>query len=986
MIQIQSIRLKNFRLFQDEYFALKPLTVLTGPNSSGKSSIVKAMMLLQDNLLRNELNKLEFNGGDHHLGSFESCLFKKNGKQASQMEFSLEFKGQHYKDLINSNSIFVEYTFKPDKKSNNKEGYLSHLKVYNKCASFFEFREINTGWELRINTTYIFSNQIKTIKSPEIDPELIMSKFPFGERFYQQIQEVENHIIDKDIKEWESIHKRYENEDTGDASIEKEKKRIEKEKEKFLEKERKLTLKEKKELTSLNSKYSQTEKFLDEVVQIIGQKLDTRSWIKNKEDLIPIFIKNINDLQKKIDDLKIPKNPLISKTILQEDLKAFEGEVTKKLLKENKHNANESIQEINESREKLIDRLEKIHEDNFQEQLKNIEEKYKKEYDEINSCIIQLETNLHKEVDVLIQEKIKELVNRKESLNIHKLISGSLKKFTENILFPAFLNNLGNLHELKHSGYPKDKPVSEIISIENGDWEVKIKAFCDNILERKIGEIILNDLEDTIVQLILVRYFDIKVKDIYGVDFFEKPITKFFKNLFQFQKSFLSVIPAFRGLQQRYYDSQKVEYPLQYSLALLYSWSQKKDSISNQKLDFVNKAIKLFGIGDDIVCKLEDGSFVSAWIYSNNSGTHLADLGLGMTQLIPIIIQTADRIGQKGIVYIEEPGTHLHPDLQARLIEFLLLSNKNYNILFIIETHSGIFLKALHHLVEDSILTNKELAIYGLKETKKKINTISIDKNTGLEPQFIKYWENFFDKFTIQEFRSKESKESELQQLRHSLANLPNKVRCLVITEDSKKDVLSHILKRNGFNLDADEVEIRSFHGCNNVQIAIGMANIAEGLYPNLKKIIIHLDSDAGKNNKENFESINERFKLKNTELFLTKYNDLESYFISKEHISRLYPYINENEANEIINECTESLKDQRIDQLAKKLRLAKAAAKDLYESNVEKYRHGKGVKKEINKALNNKAINKSHDIIRYSDFIIKDDFLNGMASQLWPE
>src|SRR5690606_22806577 len=141
------------------------------------------------------------------------------------------------------------------------------------------------------------------------------------------------------------------------------------------------------------------------------------------------------------------------------------------------------------------------------------------------------------------------------------------------------------------------KPVSEIISIENGDWEVKIKALCDNILELKIGEIILNDLEDTIVQLILVRYFDIKVKDIYGVDFFEKPITKFFKNLFQFQKSFLSVIPAFRGLQQRYYDSQKVEYPLQYSLALLYSWSQKKDSISNQKLDFVNKAIKLFGIG-----------------------------------------------------------------------------------------------------------------------------------------------------------------------------------------------------------------------------------------------------------------------------------------------------------------------------------------------------------------------------------------------------
>ena len=43
--------LKNFRVFDEKQggtFDLKPITILTGCNSSGKSSLVKSILLLKD--------------------------------------------------------------------------------------------------------------------------------------------------------------------------------------------------------------------------------------------------------------------------------------------------------------------------------------------------------------------------------------------------------------------------------------------------------------------------------------------------------------------------------------------------------------------------------------------------------------------------------------------------------------------------------------------------------------------------------------------------------------------------------------------------------------------------------------------------------------------------------------------------------------------------------------------------------------------------
>ncbi|MBK8493483.1 MAG: AAA family ATPase [Saprospirales bacterium] len=60
--------LKNFRVFKEEtFFELAPITLLTGTNSSGKSSLLKALLLWQDFTKKANDLQLDFSGPDHKL-------------------------------------------------------------------------------------------------------------------------------------------------------------------------------------------------------------------------------------------------------------------------------------------------------------------------------------------------------------------------------------------------------------------------------------------------------------------------------------------------------------------------------------------------------------------------------------------------------------------------------------------------------------------------------------------------------------------------------------------------------------------------------------------------------------------------------------------------------------------------------------------------------------------------------------------------------
>ncbi len=90
MAVIKSLSLANFRIFDElTKFDFAPITILTGANNSGKSSLIKALLLLADNAKRNELNELDFSGNMHHLDNFQ--YVKNRNSKNDEISFSIEF-------------------------------------------------------------------------------------------------------------------------------------------------------------------------------------------------------------------------------------------------------------------------------------------------------------------------------------------------------------------------------------------------------------------------------------------------------------------------------------------------------------------------------------------------------------------------------------------------------------------------------------------------------------------------------------------------------------------------------------------------------------------------------------------------------------------------------------------------------------------------------------------------------------------------------
>ena len=105
---LTELKLSNFRIFDDEVTVrFRPITVLIGRNSSGKSSIIKFLLMLQQSAEYGRSQFLTPEGGRVSLGAFRAL--KNSLTQKRSLEFELEARG----DSERANSLLSRYMEEP---------------------------------------------------------------------------------------------------------------------------------------------------------------------------------------------------------------------------------------------------------------------------------------------------------------------------------------------------------------------------------------------------------------------------------------------------------------------------------------------------------------------------------------------------------------------------------------------------------------------------------------------------------------------------------------------------------------------------------------------------------------------------------------------------------------------------------------------------------------------------------------------------------
>ncbi len=108
--RLKSLSLENFRVFEKRTdFNFKSINIITGPNNSGKSALVKALLLLKDNV---EWSTLDFDNGNHNLVSFQHTINNKSKEKYFKIGLSIDsYDGYYHERGSNTESLSVNYDF-----------------------------------------------------------------------------------------------------------------------------------------------------------------------------------------------------------------------------------------------------------------------------------------------------------------------------------------------------------------------------------------------------------------------------------------------------------------------------------------------------------------------------------------------------------------------------------------------------------------------------------------------------------------------------------------------------------------------------------------------------------------------------------------------------------------------------------------------------------------------------------------------------------
>ncbi|WP_227319151.1 AAA family ATPase [Cedecea davisae] len=110
---LTSINIKDFKSLQEERLELKPLTILTGTNSSGKSSVIQAIMLVIK--YSNSINRYSMEEITRYLNDFSTIRNKKTNAKLVSIQLNSEINTHSIE--MTPGGIFIsssiDYVYEP---------------------------------------------------------------------------------------------------------------------------------------------------------------------------------------------------------------------------------------------------------------------------------------------------------------------------------------------------------------------------------------------------------------------------------------------------------------------------------------------------------------------------------------------------------------------------------------------------------------------------------------------------------------------------------------------------------------------------------------------------------------------------------------------------------------------------------------------------------------------------------------------------------
>jgi predicted ATPase len=216
--------------------------------------------------------------------------------------------------------------------------------------------------------------------------------------------------------------------------------------------------------------------------------------------------------------------------------------------------------------------------------------------------------------------------------------------------------------------------------------------------------------------------------------FMERHFTRSFSHFFQFGFKFL---PSIRGHQTRLYVDNVANTVINKVAKEFYD---NADAIQKSKgiQSFLKKWLSEFELGDSISVNRVEGIATSIKINNGPKSADLSDFGFGTTQFMVMLMEIVNLAIQKEkanhaspywMISIEEPESNLHPDFQSKLADLFVDAWIQFQIQFLLETHSEYMIRKMQLLIKNNKskkgFLHSDLEVYYINKTEKKSKKVS---------------------------------------------------------------------------------------------------------------------------------------------------------------------------------------------------------------------------------------------------------------------